>query len=124
MNYGCIKMTTRNEDMIKMGLNKSGLRAIPEAPLRQCLASGQLTAPPLILAPLPPSPGIILACPLSPSFRLPSSFLNLCSLAPHLRSTSRSIAQHILFPPLFLTTAPYSLLHSRSTHLFFTFCFP
>jgi hypothetical protein len=39
---------------------------------------------------------------------------------------SRSIAQHLLSspsPPLLLVATPYSLLYSRSTHLFFTFCF-
>jgi hypothetical protein len=71
--------------------------------------------------PLLPSPGIILAYHFSPSSRLPSSFLNLCSSAPHLRS--RSAVEYFLSPPLFLAAAPCSLLHSRSTHLFFTFCF-
>jgi hypothetical protein len=107
-----------------LGLNKSGLRAIPGTPPKQRLAVGQLAAPPLIPGPLPPSPGIILACPLSPSSRLPSSFLNLCSSAPHLRSRSKYIGQHLLLPPLLLAAAPYSLLHSRSSHLFFSFRFP
>jgi hypothetical protein len=69
--------------------------------LGQRLASGQLAALPLISTPLPPSPGIILVCHLSPSSHLPSSFLNLCSLAPHLKS----IAQHFLSPPLLLEPA-------------------
>jgi hypothetical protein len=81
-------------------------------------------APPLpsYLAPLPPSQGIILAYSFSPSSHLPSSFFNLYSSALHLKS--RSIAKHLFSPPLFLAAALRSLLHSRSIHLFFTFCFP
>jgi hypothetical protein len=90
----------------------SRLQALPKAPLGSAWLAGSW--PPLL-----PSPDIILACPLSPSSSLPSSFLNLCSLVLHLRF----VAQHFLSPPLFLITFPYSLLHSRSTHLFFTFCF-
>jgi hypothetical protein len=77
----------------------------------------------LIPAPFPPSPSIILAYPLSPSSHLPSSFLNLCSSAPQLRSGSRSAMHHLLSPPFLIAAAPHSLLHSRSTHLFFTFFF-
>jgi hypothetical protein len=102
------------------GLSKSGLRAVHGAPLGQRLAVGQLAAPPLPSLHTPSSSGIILACPLSPSSWLPSSFLNLYSSVPHLRSTT----QHLISPPLLLAAAPYSLLHSRSIHLFFTFCFP
>jgi hypothetical protein len=65
--------------------------------LGQCLAGGQLAAHSIIPAPLPPSPGIILAYPLSPSSRLSSSFLNLCNSGmPH--NTS-------LHPSFFLTVA-------------------
>jgi hypothetical protein len=106
-----------------MDLSKSGLQAVLGAPPGQRLAVKQLAAPPLIPAPLPPSPSIILACSLSPSSRLLSSFLNLYSSAPHLRSSSRSAMHHLLSPPLLLATTPHSLLYSRSTHLFFTFCF-
>jgi hypothetical protein len=54
------------------------------------------------------------------SFFLPSlPFLNLCNSTSHLESAM----QHLLSPPLFLVAPPYSLLHSRSTHLFFTFRF-
>jgi hypothetical protein len=94
------------------GLSKSGLRAVPGAPLGSAW-------PPLPSYPPPsfPSLGIILACPLSPFSRLPSLFLNLCSSVPHLRSGSGFATQHLLSPPLLLAAAPYSLLHSRSTHL-------
>jgi hypothetical protein len=71
---------------------------------RQRLVGGQLATPPFIPAPLSPSPGIILACPLSPSSRLPSSFLNLCSSdLPY--NTSSQIYRTIL-----LSTPPPCLL--------------
>jgi hypothetical protein len=56
--------------------------------------------PSLHTHPCPPSPGIILPCPLSPS-RLPSSFLNLCS-SDLLCNTSSQICQAT--PPLISTT--------------------
>ena len=107
-----------------LSFSKLGLWVVPGTPPKQRLAVGQLAAPPLIPGPLPPSLGIILVCPLFPSFRLPSSFLNLCNSTPHLRSRSKSIGQHLLLLPLLLAATPYSLLHSRSTNLFFSFCFP
>jgi hypothetical protein len=48
------------------------------------------------------------------------SFLNLCSLASHFNSAP----QYLFSPPFLLIATPYSLLHLRSTHLFYTFCFP
>jgi hypothetical protein len=62
------------------GVSISGLRVVSRAPLGSAWLVDSWPPLPSYLPPsLPPSLGIILLCPLSPSSRLPSSFLNLCN---------------------------------------------
>jgi hypothetical protein len=124
--YKCYEILLQRHNIYKDSTVEEGNKLVtrpvgqlPANPPNTPALCGTGPAPPLIFASLLPSTGIILTCSFSPSSHLPSSFLNLCSSTPHLKS--RSAIEHLLSPPIFVVAALCSLLHSKSTHLFFTF---